>query len=31
MPITTKYKIRTKYNGNVRPYKHKESRKTTFE
>jgi hypothetical protein len=28
--ITTKYKIRTKYNENLRPNKHNESRKTTF-
>ena len=28
--ITKKYKIRTKYNENLRPNKYKESRKTTF-
>jgi len=27
---TTKYKLRTKYNANLRPNKHTESRKTTF-
>ena len=30
MQITTKYKIRTKYNENLRPNKDKESRKITF-
>jgi len=30
MQKTTKYKIRTKYNDNLRPNKHTESRKTTF-
>jgi len=30
MQITTKYKLRTKYNENLRPNKDKESRKTTF-
>ena len=30
MQITTKYKIRTKYNENFRPNKDMESRKTTF-
>ena len=29
MQQTTKYKIRTKYNDNSRPNKHKESWKTT--
>jgi hypothetical protein len=28
--ITTKYKIRTKYNDNLRPNKHRESPKTTI-
>jgi thioredoxin-related protein len=28
--ITTKYKIRTKYNENLRPNQHNESRKTTY-
>jgi len=30
MQTTTKYKIRTKYNDNLIPNKHRESRKTTF-
>jgi hypothetical protein len=30
MQIPTKYKIRTKYNDNLRPNKHKESWKTTY-
>ena len=30
MQKTTKYKIRSKYNDNSRPNKHKESWKTTF-
>ena len=28
--MSTEYKIRTKYNDNARPNKHKESWKTTF-
>ena len=28
--ITTKYKMHTKYNDNLRPNKHKENRKTTY-